>query len=87
MYTLLGCSAHLCDLEKKKKSIFVKEPQWIKFHSSEPRFTQCAVYSFVSETVILTSWQKNMTPRVTEGLLVLYLEFMYMNIGRTSLYM
>lgn len=36
---------------------------------------------------LLTAWQKNTTPRVTEGLLVLYLEFMYMNIGRTSLYM
>lgn len=38
-------------------------------------------------TMMLTAQQKNMTPRVTEGLLVLYLEFMYMNIGRTSLYM
>lgn len=37
--------------------------------------------------VMLTAWQKNMTPRVTEGLLVLYLVFMYMNIGRTTLYM
>lgn len=36
---------------------------------------------------LLTAWQKNTTPRVTEGLLVLYLEFMYMSIGRTSLYM
>lgn len=30
---------------------------------------------------------KNMTPWVKQGLLFLYLVFMYMNIGRTTLYM
>ena len=46
-----------------------------------------ALFHLGATTVMLTAWQKNMTPRVTEGLLVLYLVFMYMNIGRTTLYM